>query len=96
VVEQQSTALSKPETEDHAIEEELRAEHVLGRAIVVSVLVAVPINVLVWVGLVAFFGTWAAFVGKTHLFEEMDRNVDPGKVNSGAESSDTAGRSPNT
>lgn len=122
MVEQQSTALSKPETEDHAIEEELRAEHVLGRAIIVSVLVAVPINVAVWVGLVAFsvnrsgsplggpiamavvvgllsgvfFGTWAAFVGKTHLFEEMDRNVDPGKVNSGAESSDTAGRSPNT
>src|SRR5947199_5391135 len=23
-----------------------------------------------------FFGTWAAFVGKTHLFEEMDRTVD--------------------
>jgi hypothetical protein len=122
-VEQPSTALSKPETADHAFEEELRAEHVLGRAIVVSVLVAVPINVGVWVGLVAFavsrtgsalggpigmavvvgllsglfFGTWAAFVGKTHLFEEMDRPVDPGKgSSSGAETPDTADRSANT
>src|SRR6476646_11645767 len=53
-VEQPSTALSKPEITDHADEEELRAEHVLGRAIIVSVLVAVPINVCVFVGLVAF------------------------------------------
>ena len=121
-VEQPSTALSKPETADHAYEEELRAEHVLGRAIIVSVLVAVPINVCVFVGLVAFavnrsgsalggpiamavvvgllsglfFGTWAAFVGKTHLFEEMDRTVDQGKASAGAETSDTAGHSPNT
>ena len=120
-VEQPSTALSKPETADHAFEEELRAEHVLGRAIIVSVLVAVPINVAVWVGLVAFavsrtgsalggpigmavvvgllsglfFGTWAAFVGKTHLFEVMERTVDPGNGSSGAETADTAGRSPN-
>jgi hypothetical protein len=120
-VEQPSTALSKPETADHAVEEELRAEHVLGRAIIVGVLVAVPINVIVWVGLVAFavsragsalggpigmavvvgllsglfFGTWAAFVGKTHLFEEMDRTVDPGKASAGAETSDTAGGSAN-
>ena len=121
-LEQPSTAVSKPETADHAFEEELRAEHVLGRAIIFSVLVAVPINVAVWVGLVAFavsrtgsalggpiamavvvgllsglfFGTWAAFVGKTHLFEEMDRTVDPGKASAGAETSDTEGRSPNT
>ncbi len=121
-VEQPSTALSKPETADHAFEEELRAEHVLGRAIIVSVLVAVPINVGVWVGLVTFavsrtgsalggpigmavvvgllsglfFGAWAAFVGKTHLFEEMDRTVDPGKGSSGADAPDTADRSPNT
>jgi hypothetical protein len=121
-VEQPSTALSEPEIADHAFEEELRAEHVLGRAIIVSVLVAVPINVAVWVGLVAFavsrtgsalggpigmavvvgllsglfFGTWAAFVGKTHLFEEMERTVDPGKMSSGAETPDAAGRSPNT
>ena len=113
-VEQPSTALSKPETADHAFEEELRAEHVLGRAIIVSVLVAVPINVGVWVGLVAFavsrsgsalggpigmavavgvlsglfFGTWAAFVGKTHLFEEMDRTVEPGKGTPGTETPD--------
>ncbi len=121
-VEQPSAALSKPETVDHAFEEELRAEHVLGRAIIVSVLVAVPINVGVWIGLVGFavsrtgsalggpiamavgvgvlsglfFGTWAAFVGKTHLFEELDRTVDPGKRSSGADAPDTAGRSPNT
>jgi hypothetical protein len=113
--------LSKPETADHAVEEELRAEHVLGRAIIVGVLVAVPINVIVWVGLVAFavsragsplggpigmavvvgllsglfFGTWAAFVGKTHLFEEMDRTVDQGKASADAETSDTTGRSAN-
>ena len=121
-VEQPSTALSKPETADHAVEEELQAERVLGRAIIVGVLVAVPINVVVFIGLVAFavsrtgsalggpiamavvvgllsglfFGTWAAFVGKTHLFEEMDRTVDPGKASAGAETSDTEGRSPNT
>jgi membrane protein implicated in regulation of membrane protease activity len=121
-VEQPSTGLSKPETADHAVEEQLRAEHVLGRAILISVLVAVPINVAVWVGLVAFavsragsalggpiamavvvgllsglfFGTWAAFVGKTHLFEEMDRTVDRGKGSSGSETHDTAGRSPTT
>lgn len=121
-VEQPSTALSKPETADHAVEEQLRAEHVLGRAIIVSVLVAVPINVVVFVGLVGFavnragsalggpiamavvvgllsglfFGTWAAFVGKTHLFEEMDRTVDQGKASAGAETSDTADRFPNT
>jgi hypothetical protein len=121
-LEQPSTALSKPETAERAFEAELQAEHVLGRAIIVSVLVAVPINVVVFVGLVAFavsrtgqalggpiamavvvgllsglfFGTWAAFVGKTHLFEEMDRTVDQGKASSDAETSDTAGRSPNT
>jgi cation transporter-like permease len=38
---------------------------------------AVPVGVLS--GL--FFGTWAAFVSKTHLFEEMDRNVDSGGPN---------------
>ena len=121
-MEQPSTAVSSPDADEHAFEEELRAEHVLGRAIIVSVLVAIPINVAVWVGLVAFavsrtgsalggpigmavvvgllsglfFGTWAAFVGKTHLFEEMDRTVDPGKASSGAETSDTTGRSPDT
>ena len=47
-------------------------------------------------GACLFFGTWAAFVGKTHLFEEMDRPVDPGKGSSGAETPDTAGRSSNT
>ena len=121
-LEQPSTALSEPESADHAFEEELQAERVLGRAIIVSVLVAVPINVGVWVGLVAFavsrtgsalggpiemavavgvlsglfFGTWAAFVAKTHLFEEMDRTVDPGKGSWGSEMSDAASRSPNT
>lgn len=114
-MEQPSTALPKPETADHAFEEELQAEHVLGRAIIVSVLVAVPISVVVLVGLVAFavsrsgsalggpigmavvvgllsglfFGTWAAFVRKTHLFEEMDRKVDPGKGSAGADTPDT-------
>ena len=120
-VEQPSTRLSEPESADHAFEEELRAEHVLGRAIIVSVLVAVPINVGVWVGLVAFavsrtgsalggpiamavavgvlsglfFGTWAAFVAKTHLFEELDRKVDPTARSSGADAPDTSARSSN-
>jgi hypothetical protein len=102
-LEQPSTASSKPETADHALEEELQAEHGLGRAIIIGVLVAVPINVGIWVGLVAFavsrsgsalggpiamavcvgvlsglfFGSWAAFVAKTHLFEELDRRIDP-------------------
>jgi hypothetical protein len=53
-VEHPSTASSKPETADHAFEEELEAEHGLGRAIIIGVLVAVPINLVVWVGLVAF------------------------------------------
>jgi hypothetical protein len=53
-VEHPSTASSKPETADHAFEEELQAEHGLVRAIIIGVLVAVPINVGVWVGLVAF------------------------------------------
>jgi hypothetical protein len=108
-VEHPSTASSKPETADHSSEDELQAEHGLARAIIVGVLVAVPINVAVWVGLVGFavnrsgsplggpiamavavgvlsglfFGTWGAFVSKTHLFEEMDRNVDSGGGSSG-------------
>jgi protein-S-isoprenylcysteine O-methyltransferase Ste14 len=120
-MEQPSTP-SKPETADHAFEEELRAEHVLGRAIVVGVLVAVPISVGVFVGLVAFavsrsgsalggpiamavcvgvlsglfFGTWAAFVRKTHLFEELDRNVDPGNASLRADTPETAGGSPDS
>jgi hypothetical protein len=53
-VEHPSTASSTPETADHALEEELQAEHGLARAIIISVLVAVPINVGVWVGLIAF------------------------------------------
>jgi hypothetical protein len=119
VTVQQPPTQSKPETADHGVEEELRAEHVLARATVVGVLVAVPINIGVWVGLVAFavsrsgsalggpiamavcvgvlsglfFGTWAAFVGKTHLFEELDRNVDPGNGSSRADTPETAGRS---
>jgi hypothetical protein len=121
-VEHPSTASSTLETADHALEDELQAEHGLGRAIIISVLVAVPINVGVWVGLVAFavsrsgsalggpiamavcvgalsglfFGSWAAFVAKTHLFEEMDRTVDPGSGSWSAETSDAAGRSPDT
>ena len=120
-MEHPSTASSKPETADHAFEEELQAEHGLGRAIIISVLVAVPINVGVWVGLVAFavsrsgsalggpiamavcvgvlsglfFGTWAAFVAKTHLFEELDRKVDPRGGSSAADAQDIAGRSSN-
>ena len=53
-VEHPSTVSSTPETADHALEEELQAEHGLGRAIIIGVLVAVPINVGVWVGLIAF------------------------------------------
>jgi hypothetical protein len=118
-VEHPSTASSTPETADHAFEEELQAEHGLARAIIISVVVAVPINVGVWVGLIAFavsrfgsalggpiamavgvgvlsglfFGSWAAFVAKTHLFEELDRKVDPTARSSGAETRDRSGRS---
>jgi hypothetical protein len=120
-VEQPSSASSKPEIADHAFEEELQAEHELVRAIIVGVLIAVPINVGVWVGLIVFavsrsgsalggpiamavgvgvlsglfFGSWAAFVANTHLFEELDREVDPRKGSSGADTPDTEGRSPN-
>ena len=120
-VEHPSTASPTPETADHAFEEELQAERGLGRAIIIGVLVAVPINVGVWVGLVAFavsrsgsalggpiamavgvgvlsglfFGSWAAFVAKTHLFEELDRNVDPRNGSSGADAPDSSGRSSN-
>ena len=120
-VEHPSTPSPTPDTADHAFEEELQAEHGLGRAIIIGVLVAVPINVGVWVGLVAFavsrsgsalggpiamavgvgvlsglfFGSWAAFVAKTHLFEELDRKVDSGGGSSGADAPDSAGRSSN-
>jgi hypothetical protein len=40
-----------------------------------------------------FFGSWAAFVAKTHLFEELDRKVDPTARSSGAETRDRSGRS---
>ena len=103
-VEPPSSASSKPEAGGPSSEDELQAEHGLARAIIIAILVAVPISVAFWIGLVAFavnrsgsplggpiamavavgvlsgffFGTWAAFVSKTHLFEEMDRNVDSG------------------
>jgi hypothetical protein len=32
-----------------------------------------------------FFGSWAAFVAKTHLFEELDRKGDPRGGSSGAD-----------
>jgi hypothetical protein len=118
-VEHPSTASSTPETADHALEEELQAEHGLGRAIIIGVVVAVPINVGVWVGLVAFavsrsgsalggpiamavgvlsglfFGSWAAFVAKTHLFEELDRKADP-RGGSSAPTRPTAQAAPRT
>jgi hypothetical protein len=120
-LEHPSTASSKPEIADHAFEEELQAEHGLGRGIIIGVLVAVPINVGVWVGLVAFavsrsgsalggpiamavgvgvlsglfFGSWAAFVAKTHLFEEMDRKIDSRGGNPGADARDSSGGSSN-
>jgi hypothetical protein len=120
-VQHPSTASSKPDTADHSSEDELQAEHELGRAIVIGVLVAVPINVAFWIGLVGFavsrsgsplggpiamavvvgvlsglfFGTWAAFVSKTHLFEEMDRNVDSGGGSAGADARNSSGRSSN-
>ena len=57
-----------------------------------------PIAMAVGVGVLSglFFGSWAAFVAKTHLFEEMDRTVDPGNGSWSAETPDAAGRSPNT
>ena len=120
-VEHPSTASSEPQTTDHSAEDEVQAEHGLARAIIICVLVAVPISVAFWVGLVAFavnrsgsplggpiamavavgvlsglfLGTWAAFVSKTHLFEEMDRNVDSGGGSAGAEARHSSGRSSN-
>jgi hypothetical protein len=120
-VEHPSTASSTPETAEHALEEELQAEHGLGRAISIGVVVAVPINVGVWVGLIAFavsrsgsalggpiamavgvgvlsglfFGSWAAFVAKTHVFEELDRKVDSRDGSTAADAPDSSGRSPN-
>jgi hypothetical protein len=38
-LENPSTASSRPETADHAFEEQLQAEHGLGRAIIIGVLV---------------------------------------------------------
>jgi hypothetical protein len=37
-----------------------------------------PIAIAVGVGVLSglFLGTWAAFVSKTHLFEELDRKLD--------------------
>jgi hypothetical protein len=37
-----------------------------------------------------FFGSWAAFVAKTHLFEEMDRKIDSGGGNPGADARDSS------
>lgn len=44
----------EPEVPDPALAEELGAEHKLARAIVIGVVVAIPISIGVWVGLVAF------------------------------------------
>ena len=56
-----------------------------------------PIAMAVGVGVLSglFFGSWAAFVAKTHLFEELDRNVDPRNGSSGADAPDSSGRSSN-
>jgi hypothetical protein len=56
-----------------------------------------PIAMAVGVGVLSglFFGSWAAFVAKTHMFEEMDRKIDSGRGNAGADARDSSGGSSN-
>ena len=48
------TTPSEPEDLNVELEEELRAEHGLARSIVIGILVATPVCIGVWVGLIAF------------------------------------------
>jgi hypothetical protein len=45
---------SEPEVPDLELEEELQAEHGLARSIVIGILVATPLCIGVWVGLIGF------------------------------------------
>jgi hypothetical protein len=51
-----------------------------------------PIGMAVGVGVLSglFFGSWAAFVAKTHQFEELDRKADSTGGNSGADAPDSS------
>jgi hypothetical protein len=55
-----------------------------------------PIGMAVGVGVLSglFFGSWAAFVAKTHQFEELDRKTDSTAGNSGADAPDSPLPSP--
>ncbi len=53
-VQEHPAAPSEPEIADPELEEELHAERRLARAIIIGVVIAVPINVGVWMGLVGF------------------------------------------
>jgi hypothetical protein len=94
--------VAEPEAVPSLLDRELKLEHELVVSSVKASLVAIPICVVIWVGLVAlalemagsgnfvvalpmaggigiiagaFFGTWAAFLGKAHHLEELDREV---------------------
>jgi hypothetical protein len=94
--------VAEPAAVPSLLERELRVEHELLVSSVKLSLVAIPICVVIWVGLVSlalemagsgnfavalpmaggigilagvFFGVWAAFLGKAHDLEELDREV---------------------
>jgi hypothetical protein len=52
-VEPEATAPSEPEPSDSDLAKELEAEHGLARAIIIGTLIATPICVVVWMGLIA-------------------------------------------
>ena len=64
-MEPQSTAVSEPEPADSDLVEELEAEHGLVRAIVFGTLIATPLCIVAWMGLIALAlsGTDAELAG---------------------------------
>jgi hypothetical protein len=52
-MEPQSPASSEPEVADSDLAQELEVEHGLMRAIIIGVLVATPVCIAVWMGLIA-------------------------------------------
>jgi hypothetical protein len=52
-MEPQSTAPLEPEPADSDLAEELEVEHGLVRAIIIGTLIATPVSIVVWMGLVA-------------------------------------------
>jgi hypothetical protein len=64
-MQHEATAASEPDTTDSDLAEELEAEHGLARAIVIGVVIATPVCIVIWVGLIALAvsGTGAALLG---------------------------------